>query len=74
MKRLLILTVVALIPLVAGCRGMSGMKCHRGDACSSCTTSSYSMPSFSSQTPVYQGTILPAPSVPAELPGPAPAT
>jgi hypothetical protein len=66
MKRLLILTMLALVTALSGCAGgWPRLPWYRGANCQSCATS-YDTTS----APVYGGTILPGPSLPAELPGP----
>ena len=69
MKRLLPVAMVALVPAMSGCCGgiWPRMTAYRGDSCQSCTSNIYE----TNPAPLYEGMILPGPTLPAELPGPA---
>ena len=79
MKRLLIFSLVAVVPVVSGCcRGWPRMSMYRGDSCNSCSTAyAPGIETAYETAPLYQGYegavmpghTLPGPSLP--LPGPA---
>ena len=72
MKRLMIVSLMTVVPIATGCcRGWPRMRMYRGDVCDTCaaaSTTGYQM------APMYDGTILPAPTLPGQstttLPGP----
>ena len=78
MKRLMIASLITLVPIVSGCcGGLPRLSMYRGDSCNSCPTTG-ALPTTGIGTyngdydwqPSYQGQVLSAQPAPGYLPGP----